>query len=336
MVACTAVDNESTTGMSDDVGLSVTRQRTRATTATTSTDHSAGMAASASASTPRRAWVVSFEQKIAPPPADPDTGNPIPVHLRPVSYFSDGVDGVEFVYGTGEANYPLLDPIGDLVLPLLRFPNAVGFEVRVSAPEGEGAVEKAVAVVDVKVVDTDLFGPPASDTTASILQRLGELAAKAREETRRRYRVPFDIETDVEIVQPAGSYCLKNYNVGSLHTSPTACGDGSAAVTILSATATGPTTYRVPAPFPRFNELMEQLLRLREVKFEVRTYIPAGGAITKAMLVVKLQQDSNPPAALIELFDASSLARCRQRQQDETRPRSSTVEPPLEILPMVR
>ncbi|CAN0052370.1 unnamed protein product [Pylaiella littoralis] len=311
---------------------------------------SAGMATPASM--PRH-WNVSFEQKITRPPAD-SHGNPISVKLRSVCYSEDDGydDSVDFVYGTGEASYPLLAPMGDLVLPLLRFPEAVDFEVRVGAPEGEGVMERAVAVVYAKVVYTKrkLFELPEHAKTVQTWDKLCEFATKAREERREREerhglgqedtrregrctegetgvtekkkdpcRLRLKIETDFEIVQPAGSYSLNNTNVGWLNASTTSDAwekGESPAVYFIS--AADQARSRLPAPFPRFAELMLQLLDIPEmVEVTVETYIPEGRAITKAMVVVKLLRDSLPhhlSTVVMKLYNDSSTAKCRRRQ----------------------
>lgn len=152
-----------------------------------------------------------------------------------------------------------------------------------------------------------------------------------------KYKQPFEIETDVDVVQPAGSYSLI-YTVGCLSASASV-GEGEAAVDIISTAATGPARYRLPDPFPGFTQLILPLLNIpQEVKITVRTFIPENRAITKALVVVELRHDTlSNPSILRKLYAAASSAHCKKRQLEkrarETRPGGEERRPELELLP---
>ena len=133
------------------------------------------------------------------------------------------------------------------------------------------------------------------------------------------YKKRFTIETEVEVVQPAGSYSF-TYTVGRL--SATTGEGGHPAMEIISTAPTGPARYRLPEPFPRFTELMLPLLGIPEVRVMVQTFIPQGRAVTRALVVVELVRDTLPgPSSLRRLYDVRqdylSSERCRRRQRED-------------------
>ena len=153
------------------------------------------------------------------------------------------------------------------------------------------------------------------------------------------YKKRFTIETEVEVVQPAGSYSF-TYTVGRL--SATTGDGGHPAMEIISTAPTGPARYRLPDPFPRFTELMLPLLGIPEVKVMVQTFIPEGRAVTRALVMVELLRDTLPdPSSLRKLFAAACSARCRRRQRErrvqESRPGDDEQQRPqvqaVELMP---
>lgn len=156
-----------------------------------------------------------------------------------------------------------------------------------------------------------------------------------------RWKQPFSIETDLDVVQkPAGSYSLNNYTFeGQLAAAEAA---EEAAVDVVSATGTGPGRHRLLNPFPRFAELVLKLLEAPElVELTLQTYVPMGKAVTKALVAVRPVRDfglQNMNAATLRmLFAETSSAACRRRQRERTRPSTApAVELPPDLVRTVR
>lgn len=141
----------------------------------------------------------------------------------------------------------------------------------------------------------------------------------------------FDIETSVDVVQPAGSYSF-SYTVGLLFA--TTGEGGEPAIEIISTAATGPARYRLPDPFPGFTELALPLLRIPEVRFSVQTFIPQGLARTRALIVVELLRDTlSNPVGLRKLYAAACSKRCKQREEERRSRRAQECRPEGEQQP---
>ena len=141
------------------------------------------------------------------------------------------------------------------------------------------------------------------------------------------WKRPFVIETDIEVVQPAGQ-CRESCEVGRLLSS--ACG---AAVEIVSTASCGPPRYPLPELFPSFAERMLELLRTPEVvKTSVRTFLPPDRAVTTAAIHVELLRDDrlSNPSTLRKLFADASTAACkregeRKRERERKKKRREEV-----------
>lgn len=129
------------------------------------------------------------------------------------------------------------------------------------------------------------------------------------------YKKRFTIETDVDVIQPSGSYSL-SYTVGRL--SAVTDEGGAEAVEIVSTASTGPTRYRLPSQFPDFTELVLPLLSIPDVvKFTVSIWIPEFRAVTKALIVVELLRDTlSNPLGLRKLYAGAFSALYKRREME--------------------
>lgn len=147
------------------------------------------------------------------------------------------------------------------------------------------------------------------------------------------WKKSFSIETDLEIVQPPGSY-NSGFTAGRL----AAGEDAPGTVEIISPTA-APRKLHPPACFPRFSGLLLPVLDIPEVDCTVRTYVPEGTAVTRALVDVKLPLGigvrGSSASTLRKLFAETSSARCRRRQVERVRPKEGPVELPPEVVRVV-
>lgn len=154
---------------------------------------------------------------------------------------------------------------------------------------------------------------------------------------------PFSIETDFDVVQkPAGSYSLHNYTFDGRLDAAAGEAAEEAGVDVVSPIGTGETRHRLLNPFPRFAELVLKLLEAPDlVELTLRTYVPMGKAVTKALVAVTPKRDFGleglNAATLRMLFAQASSAACKRRQRERTSPSTTpAVELPPDLVRMVR